>query len=158
MSLGINRMNIKNHLIICGMVGKNPSQPINSPFTVLSNTKATYLVPTHHSIYLHAYLTYYLPRVQHTFFVIVNMPCGRTLKPESLSIIPNNPNFTLNFISIVASRMNIGDWATLNRLISVRWRLVLEPIVTQNTKCHLKVQLVLEIPLCLFCIVKVEFH
>ena len=32
---------------------------------------------------------------------------------------------------------------TLNMLISVRWRLVLEPIVTQNTKCHLKVQLVL---------------
>jgi hypothetical protein len=47
---------------------------------------------------------------------------------------------------------------TLNRLISVRWRLVLEPIVTQNTKCHLKVQLVLEFPLSLFCIVKVEFH
>ena len=30
---------------------------------------------------------------------------------------------------------------TLNMLISVRWRLVLEPIVIQNTKCHLKVQL-----------------
>jgi hypothetical protein len=48
--------------------------------------------------------------------------------------------------------------STLNRLISVRWRLVLEPIVTQNTKCHLKVQLVLEFPLSLFCIVKVLFH
>jgi len=48
--------------------------------------------------------------------------------------------------------------STLNRLISVRRRLVLEPIVTQNTKCHLKVQLVLEFPLTLFCIVKVEFH
>ena len=34
--------------------------------------------------------------------------------------------------------------ATLNRLICVRWRLVLKPIVTQNTKSHLKVQLVLE--------------
>ena len=34
--------------------------------------------------------------------------------------------------------------ATLNRLISVGWRLVLEPTITQNTKCHLKVQLVLE--------------
>jgi hypothetical protein len=48
--------------------------------------------------------------------------------------------------------------STLNRLISVRRRLVLEPIVTQNTKCHLKVQLVLEFPLSLFCIVKVGFH
>ena len=34
--------------------------------------------------------------------------------------------------------------ATLNRLICVRWRLVLKPIVTQNTISHLKVQLVLE--------------
>jgi hypothetical protein len=36
-----------------------------------------------------------------------------------------------------------GESTTLNMSISVRWRLVLEPIVTQNTKCHLKVQLVL---------------
>jgi len=54
------------------------------------------------------------------------------------------------FIRIISS--------TLNRLISVRWRLVLEPIVTQNTKCHMKVQLVLDFPLSLFCIVKVGFH
>jgi hypothetical protein len=33
MSLGINRMSIGNHLIICGKRGKNPSQAINSPFT-----------------------------------------------------------------------------------------------------------------------------
>jgi hypothetical protein len=33
MSLGINRMSIGNHRIICGKRGKNPSQPINSPFT-----------------------------------------------------------------------------------------------------------------------------
>jgi hypothetical protein len=33
MSLDINRMSIENHLIICGKRGKNPSQPINPPFT-----------------------------------------------------------------------------------------------------------------------------
>jgi len=33
MSLGINRMSIENHRIICGKRDKNSSQPINSMFT-----------------------------------------------------------------------------------------------------------------------------
>ena len=33
MSLGINRMSIENHRIICEKRVKNPSQPINFPFT-----------------------------------------------------------------------------------------------------------------------------
>jgi hypothetical protein len=32
MSLGINRMSIENHRILCGKRVKNLRQPINSPF------------------------------------------------------------------------------------------------------------------------------
>ena len=39
MTLGINRMCIENHRIICGQRGKNPNQPINSPFTAWDHSR-----------------------------------------------------------------------------------------------------------------------